>query len=84
MGQSIGIMDTLLIVLFTIALFLALHLMETMKIMVNQWCYNPLRRPPATRSVPMPEVAVWVPVADWAGEEVGHNFMKGLFSRKQF
>ena len=38
MGQSIGIMDTLLIVLFTIALFLALHLMETMKIMVNQWC----------------------------------------------
>jgi hypothetical protein len=32
----------------------------------------------------MPEVAVWVPVADWAGEEVGHNFMKGLFSRKQF
>jgi hypothetical protein len=44
MGQSIGIMDTLLIVLFTIALFLALHLMETMKIMANQWCYNPLRR----------------------------------------
>jgi len=27
---------------------------------------------------------VWVQVADWVGEEVGYNLMKGLFSRKQF
>jgi hypothetical protein len=25
-----------------------------------------------------------VPVADWVGEEGGHNFMKRLLSRKQF
>jgi hypothetical protein len=27
--------------------------------------------------VPSPEAVVWVPVADWVGEEGGHNFMKG-------
>ena len=32
------------------------------------------RRHPAIRSVPSPEVAAWVPVGDWAGEEVERDF----------
>lgn len=42
------------------------------------------RRHPAIRSVPSLQAAVWVHVADGVGEEVGHNLMKRLFSRKQF